>query len=145
VEKTLEQATLSEFRVDGKVAVVTGASRSIGRASAVALAEAGADVVVSGRWREGIDRVCGEVEAHGRRALPVICDVSDAAQVESLMETTMKSFGALDILVANAGIFQEYKLSEEVTVEEWQRVIDTNLTGVAASCLSAGRRMIEIG
>jgi gluconate 5-dehydrogenase len=133
---------VAEFDLDGAVAIVTGASKSIGRATACALAEAGADVVVSGRRQDGLDAVVAEVEARGRNALPVVCDVSVVADVRQLVERCLGRFGRLDVMVANAGVFQQWGPSEKLTPEEWERVTATNLTGTMSSCLEAGRVML---
>jgi 7-alpha-hydroxysteroid dehydrogenase len=94
---------LERFRVDGKVAVITGAGRGIGRASALALAEAGADIVVAARRVETLDEVCDAARAMGRRALAVVTDVCDEAAREALVSRALAEFGAVDILVNNAG------------------------------------------
>jgi NAD(P)-dependent dehydrogenase (short-subunit alcohol dehydrogenase family) len=134
---------IPELDLSGQVALVTGATRSIGRATAIALAEAGADVLVSGRWEEGLDRVSAEVKAKGRRALSSVCDVTDARSVESTIEKCREQLGRLDIVIANAGIFPEMKPAEEVAQQEWDAVIATNLTGVMRTCLAAGPLLIE--
>lgn len=94
---------LDRFRVDGKVAVVTGAGRGIGAGSARALADAGADVVCAARTPEQIEETAGAVRALGRRALPVECDVMEREQLEHLVETALGEFGRIDLLVNNAG------------------------------------------
>src|SRR5512135_702726 len=93
----------------GKVALVTGASRGIGRACALALAEAGVDVAVNFRAREGAAReTCGLVESRGRRALPVQADVSQTAEVDRMIDRTVQELGTIEILVNNAGIVRRY-------------------------------------
>jgi 7-alpha-hydroxysteroid dehydrogenase len=94
---------LDRFRVDGRVAVVTGAGRGIGAGSALALAEAGADVVCAARTQEQIDETAAAVRDFGRRALAVPCDVTQRDQLEHLVEATVAEFGRIDILVNNAG------------------------------------------
>ena len=94
---------LDRFRLDGKVAIVTGASAGIGRASALAFAEAGADVVCAARAPDRLDHVAAQIRGLDRRALAVPCDVNVAAQLEHLVATTVKEFGRVDILVNNAG------------------------------------------
>jgi gluconate 5-dehydrogenase len=136
---------VEEFDLAGSVAVVTGAGKSIGRATACALADAGADVVVSGRSAEGLETVTGEVESRGRQALPVVCDVTVPANVQQLVESCLARFGRLDVMVANAGVFQQWGPSEELDLGEWERVAATNFTGVMATCLEAGRIMLERG
>jgi 7-alpha-hydroxysteroid dehydrogenase len=94
---------LDRFRLEGAVAVVTGAGRGIGAASAVALAEAGADVVVAARTAEQLDEVADRVAATGRRAVPVVADLSDLEAVASLAEVAERELGRLDVLVNNLG------------------------------------------
>jgi 7-alpha-hydroxysteroid dehydrogenase len=94
---------LERFRLDGKVAIVTGAGRGIGRAIALALGEAGADVVCAARTAEQIDGTADALRALGRRALAVPCDVNDRAQLESLVQRATGELGRLDVLVNNAG------------------------------------------
>jgi NAD(P)-dependent dehydrogenase (short-subunit alcohol dehydrogenase family) len=134
-----------EFDLSGKAAIVTGASRSMGRATAITLAEAGADVVLCGRWLEGLERVADEVADQGTRSIPVVCDVSDPEAVENLVQVCQDSFGKIDILIANAGVFPGLRPAEEVTLESWDRVMATNLRGVMLTCIGAGRKMIEQG
>jgi 3-oxoacyl-[acyl-carrier protein] reductase len=111
----------------GKTALVTGGSRGIGRAVALALAKAGADVAVNFNRREAEARaVCGEVEAVGRRALAVRADVSKAAEVARLVETVEKGLGSIDILVNNAGISRPRPLSE-ITEQDWDDILTVNL------------------
>jgi 7-alpha-hydroxysteroid dehydrogenase len=94
---------LERFRLDGRVAIVTGAGRGIGAAIAEAYAEAGADVVVAARSRDQIDRTAASVRKHGRKALAVPCDVLERAQLEGLVAATLGEFGRIDLLVNNAG------------------------------------------
>ena len=94
---------LDRFRLDGKVAIVTGAGRGIGAGIAEAYAEAGADVVVAARSRDQIDRTAAAVRKHGRRALPVQCDVLERTQLDGLVDATLREFGRVDLLVNNAG------------------------------------------
>jgi 3-oxoacyl-[acyl-carrier protein] reductase len=113
--------------LSGKIALVTGSSRGIGRASAVALAKAGADVAVNDVRREAeAQAVCVEVEAVGRRALVVRADVSKAAEVTRLVETVEKGLGSIDILVNNAGISRPQPLAE-ITEQDWDDILTVNL------------------
>src|SRR4051794_32389965 len=94
---------IDRFRLDGKVAVVTGAGRGIGAGCALAFAEQGANVVVAARTREQVEATAEQARAHGVKALPVVCDVMQRADLEALVAATIKEFGRADILVNNAG------------------------------------------
>lgn len=134
--------SIKEFSLEGKTAVVTGASRSIGRASAVVLGEAGANVVVAGRTTTDLDSVVKEVEAVGAKAIPVTCDVRRDEDITALIEESVRAFGSLDVMVANAGIFQRWASSEEFSLSEWDDIYATNLRGAALTCIVAGRQML---
>jgi len=110
----------------GKVALVTGASRGIGRVTALTLAEQGADVVVCARSAELLTEVASQIEALGRRALAVTADVSKTADIENLLEKALATFGRVDILVNNAGITRDGLLMR-MKDEDWDSVLDTNL------------------
>jgi 7-alpha-hydroxysteroid dehydrogenase len=94
---------LDRFRIDGQVAIVTGAGRGIGAGSAVALAQCGADVVIASRTQSDLDEVAGDVEAAGRRAVTVACDLSDLDAVAALAAVAQREFGRLDVVVNNVG------------------------------------------
>ncbi len=94
---------LSRFDITGQAGIVTGAGRGIGAACALALAEAGADVVLAARTKEQLDEVAAQVQGHGRRAVVVPCDVSDTANLEELVARAMDELGRIDIVVNNAG------------------------------------------
>jgi len=111
----------------GRIALVTGGRRGIGRAAAVALAKAGADVAVNFKSREAdAQAVCAEVEGFGHRSLAVRADVSKAPEVVRLVQTVEKTLGRIDILVNNAGIGQPQSLAE-ITEKDWDEVLSVNL------------------
>ena len=110
-----------------KVAIVTGAGTGIGRAAAVALAQAGYAVALAGRRREPLEETAAETS--GAAALVAPTDVADPASVEALFAATKEAFGRLDLLFNNAGLGAPPVPLEELSVEQWQRVVDVNLTG----------------
>ncbi|MDI3289732.1 glucose 1-dehydrogenase [Polyangium sp. 15x6] len=114
---------LDVFRMNDKVAIVTGASRGIGRGSAIALAEAGADVVLAARRADVLEEAAKEVRARGRRALVVPTDVTAGAELDRLLARTLEEFGRLDVLVNNAGGYPPriaVALSDEEMMESYQ-------------------------
>ncbi|EST52617.1 3-ketoacyl-ACP reductase [Brevibacillus panacihumi W25] len=123
----------------GKTALVTGASRGIGRAIALKLAEAGANIVVNYAGSEGAaSETVAQVKALGRDAIMIRANVSDSEEVNEMFKTALEHFGSLDILVNNAGITRD-NLLMRMKEEEWDAVIDTNLKGVF-NCLKAATR-----
>lgn len=127
----------------GKVAWVTGASRGLGRAVAVALAEAGARVAVTARGKADLCEL--QQELGGNDVLVLPGSVSDPAQVDGIVARIVDGFGALDVLVHSAGISPIFKPTVDVTDEEWRNLLDVNLTGAFNCCRSAGRVMVERG
>ena len=127
-----------------RVAVVTGASQGIGRAIAVELAKVGADVVACSRRRAALDSVAEAVRAEGRRALATVCDVGDARQVDDVVARTLDTFGRIDLLVNNAG-YRIRARFEELPRQEWDAMVQTNLTGVFLLSQAVGRVMIRQG
>jgi 3-oxoacyl-[acyl-carrier protein] reductase len=118
-------------KLEGRRALVTGGSRGIGRAIAIAYAEAGADVAVGYRRdRDAAESTLKEIESHGRRGIAHAADVRDSAAVEALVETTREGLGGLDIVVANAGVPTRFEPLQKVDPSYWQRVIDIDLNGV---------------
>jgi len=137
-----EPRALLDMRVDGKVALVTGASTGLGRATALALAEAGADLVVTSRSQERLREVCAEIEARGRRAVPLDVDVRDVAAVRRMAEEAHAAFGRIDILVNNAGL-NIPQWAVDVTEDAWDTIMDTNAKGLFFCCQAVGKFMIE--
>jgi 3-oxoacyl-[acyl-carrier protein] reductase len=131
--------------VEGRTALVTGASRGIGRAIAVRLAEEGCDVAVNYRVeREAAEEVASRVREVGRRAIVVQADVSSPELVEAMVDRVEEELGPVDILVNNAGIHKHHK-SWEMSAEDWQRIIDVNLTGSYLTSRLLGPRMAQRG
>jgi NAD(P)-dependent dehydrogenase (short-subunit alcohol dehydrogenase family) len=128
--------------LDGKVAVVVGGSSGIGKTIAVGLAQGGADVVASARRIELVKALADEIEALGRKSLRVTCDVADRQSLEDLLKACVHAFGKVDIMVNAAGITKRAP-TLDFSEEDWNRIVDTNLTGTLRSCQVFGRHMIE--
>ena len=132
------------FDLSGRVAVVTGGSRGLGREMVLAFAKAGADVVIASRKLESCEALAAEVEqTTGRRALPVACHVGDWGQVEGLAERAYDEFGKVDILVNNAGMSPLYDHIGNVTEGLYDKVLDVNLKGPFRLTAMVGTRMAE--
>jgi 3-oxoacyl-[acyl-carrier protein] reductase len=128
--------TTGNRELAGRVAIVTGAGRNIGRAIALDLAAAGADVVINARQNQAeADAVVGAIEANGGRAIAVLADVTDAAAVERMAEAATKRFGRIDFLVNNAAVRRETSL-DQMTLAEWREILAIVLDG-AFNCVKA--------
>lgn len=123
---------------------MTGAGRGLGRSMAIALASAGADLALVSRTRSELDSLAGEISALGRRAVAITADATDEASVEAAIEEAVSGLGRLDILVNNAGI-NIRKPVLELPVEDYDRVIATNLRGYFLFARAAGRRLVAQG
>ena len=137
-------AVLDSFSLTGKVAVVTGANRGIGRALARALAEAGSDVVLLVREPDRAAEALAEVSELGVRAIAVAADVTSVEQVEEAVGRITGALGRIDILVNNAGACI-HRPALEVTAEEWRQVMDVNVNGVWNCAQAFGRQMVAQG
>jgi 2-deoxy-D-gluconate 3-dehydrogenase len=124
------------------VALVTGASRGIGRSLALALARAGADVALASRTADALESAAQEARGFGPRALPLPLDVADVSQVRQAVDRTVAELGRLDILVNVAGINRR-KPALDVTEEDWDLVLGTNLRALFFACQAAGRVMVQ--
>ena len=132
------------FDLSGKVALVTGGSRGLGRSMVLAFAEAGADVIIASRKLDSCEETAREVrERTGRRALPIACHVGEWDQVEELAETAYKEFGKVDVLVNNAGMSPIYDHVKNVTEALYDKVLDVNLKGPFRLTAVVGTRMTE--
>jgi NAD(P)-dependent dehydrogenase (short-subunit alcohol dehydrogenase family) len=129
------------FDLSGRVAVVVGGTSGIGRALALGLADAGADVVATGRRAALVDDVAAEIEKRGRRTLRVPSDVSDAASLERVRDTALGAFGRIDALACVAGTTKRVP-TLAMDEADWNRILETNLTGTLRSCQVFGREMV---
>jgi NAD(P)-dependent dehydrogenase (short-subunit alcohol dehydrogenase family) len=133
------------FDLGGRTALVTGAARGLGRAIALALAEAGADVALGLRDASRDDGLAGEIRALGRRALPLQMDVTKLDEIEAAVAATVDELGSLDLLVNNAGGGAGLKPAEEVSVADVEHTLDVNLKGTFFACQAAFAPMRERG
>jgi NAD(P)-dependent dehydrogenase (short-subunit alcohol dehydrogenase family) len=132
------------FDLSGRRAVVVGGTSGIGRALALGLADAGADVVATGRRESMVDAVAGEIESRARRTMRMPADVGDIASLERLRERVLSELGGLDILVCAAGITKKVP-TLQMDEADWTRILDTNLTGTLRACQVFGRQMVKQG
>ncbi|KQW72392.1 glucose 1-dehydrogenase [Ensifer sp. Root127] len=130
------------FSLDGKVALVTGAARGIGRACALACAAAGADVVIGVRNVEAVADLVAELESTGRRALAVAMDISDSRQIAQAVDTALAAFGTIDILVNNVGVAPG-NLAELVEEKDVDQILNVNIKGTFLVTQAVARHMIE--
>ena len=135
---------LDKFKLEGKTALVTGSSRGLGKAIAIALAEAGADVACHARQSDGAAEAVEAVKSLGRVAIEVIGDMSDPQDPAKFFESAIAELGRVDILVNNAGTIRRSP-AVEYSEEDWAFVIETNLSSVFRLSQAAGRHMIERG
>jgi NAD(P)-dependent dehydrogenase (short-subunit alcohol dehydrogenase family) len=130
------------FDLGGKVAIVTGGGRGLGRTIALGLAEHGADVVVVSRTAAQVEKVAGEITGLGRRALALQVDTSAKADVDRMVARTLETWGRIDVLVNNAGI-DIIKPAVDYAEAEWDQILDVNLKGYFLCSQAVGRHMIE--
>jgi NAD(P)-dependent dehydrogenase (short-subunit alcohol dehydrogenase family) len=134
--------TAQLFDLTGKVAVVVGGTSGIGRALALGLASAGADVVATGRRRDLVDSVAAEIQQRGRRTTVCAADVSDRASLSRLRDACLRELGRIDILVAAAGVTKRVP-TLQMLEDDWDRIVETNLKGVMRACQVFGAPMVE--
>ncbi len=132
------------MKLKDKVAIITGASKGIGKGIAIRYAEEGAAVVVASRSEDVLASIALQIQEAGGRALALSLDVRSAESVEAVVQKAVKEYGRLDIMVNNAGISMVHP-SEELKPEDWQRALETDLFGVFYGCQSAARQMIAQG
>ena len=133
---------MSLFDLSGRTAVVAGGTSGIGRALALGLADAGADVVSIGRRAALVEEVAAAIETLGRRTLRLPADVCDRVALERVRDQVLQAFGQIDILVCAAGITKRVA-TLEMEDDEWQRIMETNVNGTLRSCQVFGRAMVE--
>ncbi|MFV9511314.1 SDR family NAD(P)-dependent oxidoreductase [Tepidibacillus sp. LV47] len=130
------------FNLEGKVAIVTGSGKGIGKAMALGLADAGADVVVVARTQSDIDQTVLEIEQKGRKAIGISTDVKKKEEIEKMVEQTLHTFGKIDILINNAGMNIRTP-ALEVPEEEWELIVQTNMKSVFLASQAVGKHMVE--
>ncbi len=136
--------TTGLFDLSGKTAVVAGGTSGIGRALALGLADAGADVVAVGRREDFVGEVAAAIESRGRQTLRMTADVTSRPSLEAVRDACVRTFGRVDILVAAAGVSSRVA-TLEMEDAEWRRVLDTNLTGTLHACQVFGAGMVARG
>ncbi len=132
---------MTDAALEGRVAIVTGASRGIGRAIALALASHGADVAITARTASNLDATAAMIAQLGRRALPVAADSTDETQMAAMFDRVETQLGVPYVMVNNSGVLILAPITE-LSLEQWQLTIDTNLTGAFLGTREAVRRMV---
>src|SRR5712664_273906 len=132
------------FSLEGKTAVVIGGTSGIGRILSLGLADAGADVIASGRRQEHVDETATEIERRRRQTLRLCSDVCSRASLEELRAASLQRFGKVDILINCAGIIKRVP-TLTMPEEEWAEILNTNLTGTLRACQIFGKHMLERG
>lgn len=136
-------SVLDRFRLDGDTAIVTGGNRGIGKAIATGMAEVGANVVIANRTPESGQEAAAEIaEQTGSETVAITADVTDEAEVQTLVRETVDRFGSLDVLVNNAGV-AIHEPAEEKPLENWKKTLDINTTGAFVCAKHAGQEMID--
>ena len=135
---------LDKFKLDGKVALVTGASVGLGQAMAIALAQAGADVVAHCHLAGDADETCGKISETGRKTSSVAGDMAEKDVPQNLVEKVIGEFGRIDILINNAGMIRRSP-AVDFSEDDWMNVLEVNLSSVFRLSQAAGRKMIEQG
>ncbi|MFW5679906.1 MAG: SDR family NAD(P)-dependent oxidoreductase [Pseudomonadota bacterium] len=136
---------LDRFRLDGKRAFVTGGSRGLGREMALALAEVGCEVVLTGRDAASLERTCDEIRALGRKAEGIVADMGVPATAERTARQALAEHGSFDILINNVGGRREPTATAEMPLERWQALVDLNLTSTFVGTKVIGGAMLQRG
>jgi NAD(P)-dependent dehydrogenase (short-subunit alcohol dehydrogenase family) len=138
-------SVLDRFRLDGKRLFITGGSRGLGRQMALAIADAGADVALSGRDPTSLERTAAEIRDLGRRAWPIRADMGEPVACEAACACALAEHGPFDILINNVGGRRDATLIREMTVERWRELVDLNLTSTFVCSRIIGGDMVERG
>jgi len=138
-------SVLDRFRLDGKRLFITGGSRGLGRAMSLAIADAGADVVLAGRDPASLESTAAEIRALGRSVCSIPCDIGQPAECEAACRRAWDEFGPIDILINNVGGRRIDVPTEDLPLAEWQRILDLNLTSTFLCTRLIGKGMIERG
>lgn len=136
---------MADFSLEGYVSVITGAAGGLGRAMALAFAEAGSDIVVADTKQSGAIETTQMLRAKGVKATAVCCDICDHQQVRDLADRVLHEYGKVDVLVNNAGVFQDGPAEEIDFIADWRRVMDTNVDGTFYMSQVFGKIMIRQG
>jgi len=136
---------LDRFRLDGRRLFITGGSRGLGREMALAIADAGADVILTGRDGASLEKTAEEIRALGREAFPMVADMGDPTSCEAVCEKALAQHGPIDILINNAGGRRVPTATAEMSLETWRDLMDLNLTSVFLCTKIIGGAMVERG
>jgi NAD(P)-dependent dehydrogenase (short-subunit alcohol dehydrogenase family) len=136
---------LDRFRLDGKRLFITGGSRGLGREMAMAIADAGADVILVGRDAESLDKTAADIRKFGRNAYTIVSDIGDTEQCESACNKALETYGPIDILINNVGGRLIDIPTAELPLDQWQQIIDLNLTSTFLCTKLIGGAMIKSG
>jgi len=138
-------SVLNRFRLDNRRLFITGGSRGLGREMALAVADAGADVILTGRDEASLEKTAEEIRALGREAFPMVADMGDPTSCEAVCEKALAQHGPIDILINNVGGRRVPTATAEMSLETWRELMDLNLTSVFLCTKIIGGAMVERG